>query len=159
MSDKQEFEKYPALTEIIQHFASHVPVRLDEWSTLLAEINAALQAASQPPAVRGAVWVQDELPHYGRMVLVEYHDGSFGKTCLLPNISDDFWGRTVKRWLDESPTAAGDGKEAIEFSEWIEENRITRDIDGAWIYQEIGATYVKAFTTAQLYDIFKQQNK
>ena len=54
MEDKQEFEKHPALTEIIQQFACSVPASTWMWSKLLGEINNALKAASQPPAAKGA---------------------------------------------------------------------------------------------------------
>lgn len=120
MSDKQEFEKYPALTEIIQHFAAHVPVDLRMWSNFLEEINNALQAASQPPAVKGLQWVKaSEFQHsiseiYFAKIGAIKGTGHFARSGNF--IWEDESGETLKHRhhdlyiLDESPTAAGDGE-------------------------------------------------
>jgi hypothetical protein len=270
MLDKQEFEKYPALTEIIQHFASHVPVRLDEWSMLLAEINAALQAASQPPAVRGidatpfetntdrhsvtglttgeyelafipcatddprrigayqstdgeseccvrelhlpvqptgAVWVKGEYERlYDRLkagverpipCFVNYNWDRKDKTKIMRDICTvrtdfmDFSARGIGyggashvipesereefleecerlsvEWLDESgesPTAAGDGKEAIEFADWINrqglEARYSDDGKSKCWFDYRGRFHTSYPTTAQLYDIYQREKQ
>lgn len=55
-------------------------------------------------------------------------------------------------WLDESGTAAGSGKEeAVKFVEWV--RSYCPQIYNGWMHDG------KQYTTAQLYDIYKQKNK
>jgi hypothetical protein len=57
-------------------------------------------------------------------------------------------------WLDESPAAAGDGKEAIdfEFTEWAQMSFYNFQRGLGWSHSCFPGHY---YTTAQLYDIFK----
>jgi hypothetical protein len=99
-------------------------------------------AASQPPAVRGTVWVKasERLPKkLGKenSVIVRGIDDvgnpfvayGFSTFSGLPTMYYELGSKSFVsidvEWLDESgesPTATGDGKEAIEFSEWLVDN-------------------------------------
>ena len=115
---------------------------------------------SESAGVKGAVWVYTAkgLPKDGTIVLCEYKCGDLSHMEYL-DCNKDWWLRNVHRWLNESPTAAGDGKEdAVEFAEWIGQMNYQQDIDGGWSYYEVGddKATLAAASTAELYTIFKQ---
>jgi hypothetical protein len=81
---------------------------------------------SESAGVKGAVWVYTAkgLPKDGTIVLCEYKSGDLSHMEYL-DCNKDWWLRNIHRWLNESPTAAGDGKEEKAFARWLAENTQT----------------------------------
>jgi len=71
-------------------------------------------------------------------------------------ITDGFHGEFVTNWYNDCqpPTAVEDGKEAMEFGEWLRANHFS-SYRNSW--RRYGS-YMER-TTTELYNIFKEQNK
>jgi hypothetical protein len=111
-----------------------------------------------PPG--GAVWVYTAkgLPKDGTIVLCEYKGGDLSHMEYL-DCNKDWWLRNVHRWLNESPTAAGDGKEdeAKAFVEWTVGLGIVKTLKG-WHRSGFPEDLPANCTTSELYTIFKNRN-
>ncbi len=137
--------------DVLRYAVGSTPERIEKAWERYKVLNH-LHQDSQPPAVKGADLTADEV--HGRVLDHQRKGMSLEKAIYTVGYED----AQIKY---ESPTAAGDGKEAIEFAEWIHESRLIHDIDGSWYYEDEDGlkrdTIKKADTTAQLYDIFKNR--